>query len=123
MTKNLDLEIKKALNSKIDLGRIVLFTVKIDSETKIDFRINKDGSDQQIIIANFEQMPQCIQHRYKNVTITYSAWNDDECMEVYHDITVDYETQRTIDKNEQLEPIVKEMIREIIEARTHHMQH
>lgn len=39
---NLDLEIKKALNNKIDLDKFMLFTVKVDSETKIDVRVNKN---------------------------------------------------------------------------------
>lgn len=117
---NLDLEIKKALNSKIDLDKFMLFMVKVNSETKVDFRINKD-QNQLTIIATYEQTPQRIEHTYKNVTITYSAWSDDECIEVYTDISVDYKTERTIDKTDQLEPIVKEMIQEIIEAKTQHM--
>lgn len=117
---NIDLEIKKALNSKIDLDKFILFTVKVDSETKIDFKINKDPNH-LTVIATYEQTPQRIEHTYKNVTITYSAWSDDEYIEVYTDISVNYETQRTIDKNDQLEPIVKEMIQEIIEAKTQHM--
>ena len=117
---NLDLEIKKALNNKIDLDKFMLFTVKVDSETKIDFKINKDPNH-LTVIATYEQTPQRIEHTYKNVTITYSTWSDDECIEVYTDISVNYETQRTIDKTNQLEPIVKEMIQEIIEAKTKHM--
>lgn len=117
---NLDLEIKKALNSKIDLDKFMLFTVKVDSETKIDFKINKD-TNHLTVIATYEQTPQRIEHTYKNVTITYSTWSDDECIEVYTDISVDYKTERTIDKTDQLEPIVKEMIQEIIEAKTQHM--
>lgn len=120
-TNNLDLEIKKALTDKIDLDKFMLFTVKVDHETKIDFRINKD-QNQLTIIASYDQDPVCIQHRYKNVAITYSTWSDTDCIEVYTDISVNYETKRTIDKTDQLEPIVKEMIQEIIEARTHHMQ-
>lgn len=118
---NLDLEIKKALNNKIDLDKFMLFTVKVDSETKIDFKINKDPNH-LTVIASYEQTPQRIEHTYKNVTITYSAWSDDDCIDVYTNITVDYKTERTVNKNEQLEPIIKEMIQEIIEARTHHMQ-
>ena len=118
---NIDLEIKKALNSKIDLDKFILFTVKVDSETKIDFKINKDPNH-LTVIATYEQTPQRIEHTYKNVTITYSTWSDDECIEVYTDISVNYETQRTIDKTDQLEPIVKEMIQEIIEAKTQHMK-
>lgn len=117
---NLDLEIKKALNNKIDLDKFMLFTIKVDSETKIDFKINKD-TNHLTVITTYEQTPQRIKHTYKNVTITYSTWSDDECIEVYTDISVNYETQRTIDKTDQLEPIVKEMIQEIIEAKTQHM--
>lgn len=121
--KNLDLEIKKALTDKIDLDKLMLFTVKVDVETKINFKINKNPNEQLTIIATYEQDPVYIQHRYKNVTITYSTWSDTDCIEVYTDISVNYETKRTINKNEQLEPIIKEMIQEIIEARTHHMQY
>lgn len=121
-TNNLDLEIRKALTVKIDLDKFMLFTVKVDRETRINFRINKHPN-QLTIIATYEQDPVCIQHRYKNVTITYSTWSDTDCMEVYTDISVNYETKRTINKTDELEPIVKEMIQEIIEARTHHMQH
>ena len=118
---NLDLEIKKALTSKIDLDKFMLFTVKVDSETKIDVRVNKNPND-LTVIASYEQTPQRIQHSYKNVTITYSTWSDDECMEVYTDISVNYEIQRTIRKTDELTPIVKEMIQEIIEAKTQHMK-
>ena len=121
MTKNLDLEIRKALNNKIDLDNFILFTVKDDSQTKIDFRINKNPND-LTVIATYEQTPQRIEHTYKNVTITYSTWSDDECIEVYTDISVNYETQRTINKTDELTPIVKEMIQEIIEAKTQHMK-
>ena len=117
---NLDLEIKKALNSKIDLDKFMLFTVKVEPEIKIDFRINKD-LNHLTVIATYEQTPQHIKHTYKNVAITYSAWSDDDCIDVYTNITVDYKTERTIDKTDQLEPIVKEMIQEIIEAKTQHM--
>ena len=117
---NLDLEIKKALNSKIDLDKFMLFTVKVEPEIKIDFRINKD-LNHLTVIATYEQTPQPIKHTYKNVAITYSAWSDDDCIDVYTNITVDYKTERTIDKTDQLEPIVKEMIQEIIEAKTQHM--
>ena len=119
---NLDLEIKKALNNKIDLDKFILFTVKVDSETKIDFKINKDPNH-LTVIASYEQTPYCIEHSYKNVTITYSTWNDERCEGRTDEIDIHYETQRTIGKTDQLEPIVKEMIQEIIEARTHHMQH
>lgn len=118
---NLDLEIKKALNSKIDLDKFMLFTVKVEPEIKINFRINKD-LNHLTVIATYDQEPERIQHNYKNVAITYSAWSDDDCIDVYSNITVDYKTERTIDKTDQLEPIVKEMIQEIIEAKTHHMQ-
>ena len=53
---NLDLEIKKALNNKIDLDKFILFTVKVDSETKIDFKINKDPNH-LTVIATYEQTP------------------------------------------------------------------
>ena len=118
---NLDLEIRKALNSKIEVEKFMLLTVKVDSETKIDFKINKDPNH-LTVIATYEQTPQRIEHTYKNVTITYSAWSDDDCIEVYTDITVDYKTERTIDKNDDLAPIVKEMIREIMDAKTQHMK-
>jgi hypothetical protein len=117
---NLDLEIKKALNSKIDLDKFMLFTVKVEPEIKINFRINKD-LNHLTVIAMYEQTPQHIEHTYKNVAITYSAWSDDDCIDVYTNITVDYKTERTIDKNDDLAPIVKEMIQEIIEAKTQHM--
>lgn len=120
MTKNLDLEIRKALIDKIDLEKFMLFTVNADHETRIDFRINKDPN-QLIIIASYEQTPYCIEHSYKNVTITYSTWNDERCEDRTDEIDIHYETQRTINKNEQLEPIIKEMIQEIIEAKTQHM--
>ena len=121
MTKNLDLEIRKALNSKIEVEKFMLFTVKVNSQMTIDFRVNKNPNH-ITVIATYEQTPQRIEHTYKNVTITYSTWSDDECIEVYTDISVNYETQRTIDKTDQLEPIVKEMIQEIIEAKTQHMK-
>lgn len=120
MTKNLDVEIRKALIDKIEVEKFMLFTVKVEPEIKINFRINKD-LNHLTVIATYEQTPQRIEHTYKNVTITYSTWSDDECIEVYTDISVNYETQRTIDKTDQLEPIVKEMIQEIIEAKTQHM--
>lgn len=116
---NLDLEIKKALNNKIDLDKFMLFTVKVDSETKIDFRINKI---EQIIKASYDQEPECIQHTHKNVTITYYTWNDGLSEEVTNEITIHYETQRTINKNDELTPIVKDMIQEIINAKNKHMQ-
>ena len=120
LMSNLDLEIKKALISKIDLDKFMLFTVKIDSETRIDFRVNKNPND-LTIIATYEQVPHRIEHTYKNVTITYYSWNDGLSEEVTDEITIHYETQRTINRNDELEPIIKEMIQEIIEAKTHHM--
>ena len=115
---NLDLEIKKALNSKIDLDKFMLFTVKVDSETKIDFKINKN---EQTIVASYDQTPYSIKHSYKNVTITYSTWDSERCEDVTDEINIHYETKRTINKTDELAPIVKEMIREIIEAKTQHM--
>lgn len=117
---NLDLEIKKALNNKIDLDKFMLFTVKVDSNIKIDFRINKDPNH-LTVIANYEQTPPHIQHTHKNVTITYYSWNDGLSEEVTDEITIHYETQRTINKTDELTPIIKEMIQEIIEAKTQHM--
>lgn len=118
---NIDLEIRKALNNKIDLDKFMLFTVKVNSEIKIDFRINKNTNDQLTIIASYDQMPYRIEHSYKNVTITYSTWNNERCDDVTDEINIHYETQRTINKNDELTPIVKEMIQEIIEAKTQHM--
>lgn len=119
---NLDLEIKKALTNKIDLDKFMLFTVKVEPEMKINFRINKD-LNHLTVIATYEQTPQRIEHTYKNVTITYSAWSDDDCIDVYTNITVDYKTERTIDKNDELVSIIKEMIQEIINAKNKHMLH
>lgn len=121
LMSNLDLEIKKALNNKIDLDKFMLFTVNVNSEMTIDFRINKDPK-YLTIIASYEQTPHRIQHSYKNVTITYSTWNDERCEDVTDEITIHYETKRMINKNKELEPIVKEMIQEIIEAKTQHMK-
>lgn len=118
---NLDLEIKKALNSKIDLDKFMLFTVKVEPEIKIDFRINKD-LNHLTVIATYEQEPERIQHNYKNVTMTYYTWNDGLSEEVTNEITIHYETQRTINKTDELTPIVKEMIQEIINAKNKHMQ-
>lgn len=118
---NLDLEVKKALNSKIEVEKFMLFTVKVEPEMKINFRINKD-LNYLTVIATYEQTPQRIEHTYKNVTITYSAWSDDDCIDVYTNITVDYKTERTINKNDELTPIVKEMIQEIIEAKNKHIK-
>lgn len=119
---NLDLEIRKALTSKIDLDKFMLFTVNVNREMRIDFRINKNPNDQLIIIASHEETPYRIEHSYKNVTITYSTWNDERCDDVTDEINIHYETKRTINKNDELTPIIKEMIQEIIEAKTHHMQ-
>lgn len=121
MTKNLDLEIRKALNSKIEVEKFMLFTVKVDSETKIDFKINKDPNH-LTVIASYEQSPQRIEHTYKNVTITYYTWNDERCEDVTDEITIQYETKRMINKNKELEPIVKEMIQEIMDAKNKHMK-
>ena len=117
----LDLEIKKALIDKIDLDKFMLFTVNVNSETQIDFRVNKNPND-LTIIASYEQTPHRIQHTHKNVTMTYYTWNDERCEDVTDEITIQYETKRMINKNKELTPIVKEMIQEIIEAKTHHMQ-
>lgn len=121
MTKNLDVEIQKALTSKIDLDKFMLFTVNVNSEMTIDFRINKDPND-LTIIATYEQTPERIQHTYKKVTMTYYTWNDERGEDVTDEITIHYETQRTINKTDQLEPIVKEMIQEIMEAKNKHMK-
>lgn len=121
MTKNLDLEIRKALNSKIEVEKFMLLTVNVNSEMTIDFRINKDPK-YLTIIASYEQTPHRIQHTHKNVTITYSTWNDDLSEEVTDEITIRYETKRMINKNKELEPIVKEMIQEIMEAKNKHMK-
>lgn len=121
MTKNLDLEIRKALNSKIEVEKFMLFTVNVNSEMKVNFRINKDPK-YLTVIASYEQTPQRIEHTYKNVTITYSTWNDERCEDRTDEIDIHYETQRTINKTDELEPIVKEMIQEIIEAKTQHMK-
>lgn len=118
---NLDLEIKKALNNKIDLDKFMLFTVKDDSQTKIDFRINKNPND-LTVIASYDQTPYRIEHRYKDVTITYSTWDNERCDDVTDEINIHYETERTINKTDQLDPIVKEMIQEIIEAKIQHMK-
>ena len=121
MSNNLDLEIKKALIDKIDLDKFMLFTVNVNSEMTIDFRINKDPK-YLTIIASYEQTPHRIQHTHKNVTMTYYTWNDGLSEEVTDEITIHYETQRTINKTDELAPIVKEMIHEIIEAKTQHMK-
>lgn len=119
---NLDLEIRKALTNKIDLDKFMLFTVKAKSETKIYFRINKNPNDQLTIIASYDQTPYRIQHTHKNVTMTYYTWNDGLSEEVTDEITIHYETQRTINKTDELTPIIKEMIREIMDAKNKHMK-
>lgn len=121
MTKNLDLEIRKALNSKIEVEKFMLFTVKDDSQTKIDFRINKNPND-LTVIASYDQTPYRIEHRYKDVTITYSTWDNERCDDVTDEINIHYETERTINKTDKLEPIIKQMIQEIIEAKIQHMK-
>ena len=118
---NLDLEIKKALTNKIDLDKFMLFTVNVNSEMKVNFRINKDPK-YLTVIASYDQTPYRIEHRYKNVTITYSTWDNERCDDVTDEINIHYETKRTINKTDKLEPIVKEMIQEIIEAKTQHMK-
>lgn len=122
MIKHLDSKIRKALIDKIDVDKFTLFTVDVNSEMTIDFRVNKNP-DYLNVIATYEQTPHRIQHTHKNVTMTYYTWNDERCEDVTDEITIQYVTERTIDKNDDLKPIVKEMIQEIIEARTHHMQH
>lgn len=121
MTKNLDVEIRKALIDKIEVEKFMLLTVNVNSEMTIDFRINKDPK-YLTIIASYEQTPHRIQHTHKNVTMTYYTWNDGLSEEVTDEITIHYETQRTINKTDELAPIVKEMIHEIIEAKTQHMK-
>lgn len=118
---SLDLEIRKALINKIDVDKFMLFTVDVNREMRIDYRINKDPND-LTIIATYEQTPERIQHTYKKVTMTYYTWNDERGEDVTDEITIHYETQRTINKNKELEPIVKEMIQEIIEAKNKHMK-
>lgn len=54
--------------------------------------------------------------------MTYYTWNDERCEDVTDEITIQYETKRMINKNKELEPIVKEMIHEIIEAKNKHMK-
>lgn len=118
MSNNLDLEIKKALNNKTEWNHMILFTVKASSEIKVDFKINKD---EQIISASYEQTPYHIQHTYKNVTMTYYSWTDSLSENVHDEITIHYETKRRVDKTDELEPIVKEMIQEIINAKNKHI--
>lgn len=120
MTNNLDLEIEHALNDKIDLDKYMLFTVYVTQEMEIDFRINKN-TNQLTIIARYEQTPRCIQHTYKNVTMTYYTWNDERCEDVTDEIVIQYITERSVNKTDELEPIVKEMIQEIINAKNKYM--
>lgn len=121
MTNNLDLEIEQALNDKIDLDKYMLFTVYVTQEMEIDFRINKN-TNQPTIIARYEQTPRCIQHTYKNVTMTYYTWNDERCEDVTDKIVIQYIAERTINSNDDFTPIIKEMIQEIIDAKNKHMQ-
>lgn len=121
MTKNLDAEIRKALNSKIEVEKFMLFTVNVNTEMTIDFRVNKNPN-YLTVIATYEQTPHRIQHGYKNVTMTYYTWNDERGEDVTDEITIQYTTERTINRNDDLKPIVKEMIHEIIEAKTQHMK-
>ena len=120
MTNNLDLEIEQALNDKIDLDKYMLFTVYVTQEMEIDFRINKN-TNQLTIIARYEQTPHCIQHTYKNVTMTYYTWNEERCEDVTDEIVIQYITERTINSNDDFTPIIKEMIQEIIDAKNKYM--
>lgn len=70
MPNNLDSKIKKALINKINLDNVTLFTVNVNSEMAIDFTI-REHQNQLTLIATYDQTPHCIQHTYKNVTITY----------------------------------------------------
>ena len=121
MLKNLDLEIKKALNEKLELDDFILFIVKANNQIKIRFTIITEQSNQMVIKATYDQEPECIQHTHKNVTITYYTWNDGLAEEVTNEITIHYETQRIIPQTNKLAPIVKEMVQEIINAKTKHM--
>lgn len=116
MPNNLDLEIKQALEDKIDLDKFMLFTVNVTQEMEIDFRINKN-TNQLTIIARYEQTPHCIQHTYKNVTMTYYTWNDERCEDVTDEIVIQYKAERTINNNDEFTPIIKEMIQEIMDAK------
>ena len=116
MPNNLDLEIKQALEDKIDLDKFMLFTVNVTQEMEIDFRINKN-TNQLTIIARYERTPHCIQHTYKNVTMTYYTWNDERCEDVTDEIVIQYKAERTINNNDEFTPIIKEMIQEIMDAK------
>ena len=116
MSNNLDLEIKQALEDKIDLDKFMLFTVNVTQEMEIDFRINKN-TNQLTVIARYEQTPHCIQHTYKNVTMTYYTWNDERCEDVTDEIVIQYKVERTINNNDEFTPIIKEMIQEIMDAK------
>ena len=118
---NLDLEIKRALNEKLELDDLTLFTVNANNQIEIDFTIITEQSNQMVIRATYDQQPECVQHTHKNVTITYYTWNHGLSEEVTNEITIHYETQQTINKADELEPIVKEMVQEIINAKTKHM--
>lgn len=117
MLNKLDLAIKKALVNKINLDDVILLTVDVSSEMDIDFTISEQPN-QLTLIATYEQTPKCIQHTYKNTTITYYSWNDGLCEDVTDEITIHYETKRTIKKTNDLTPIIKEIIQEIINAKT-----
>lgn len=121
MIKHLDSKIRKALIDKIDVDKFTLFTVDVNSETTIDFRVNKNPN-YLTIIATYEQTPHRIQHSYKNVTMTYYTWNDERSEDVTDEITIQYVTERIIDRNDDLKSIVKEMIQEIMEAKNKHMK-
>ena len=120
-TFNLDLEIKKVLNNKLELDDFTRFTVKANNQLKIEFTIVTKQNNQRVIRANYEEMPERIQHTHKNVTITYYSWNDGLSEQVTDEITIRYETKRIIDKTDELAPIIKEMIREIINTKNKHM--
>lgn len=118
---NLDLEIKKALNNKLELDKFTQFTVNANAQIKIEFTVVTEQNNQRVIKATYEEMPHLIQRTHKNVTITYYSWNDGLSEEVTDEITIHYETKRIIDKNDELAPIVKEMTLEIINAKNKHM--
>lgn len=118
---NLDLEIKYALNNKLELDDFIQFTVKVNPQTKIEFTIFTEQNNQTVIKATYYQEPKRIQHTHKNVTITYYSWNDGLSEEVTDEITIYYETKRIINKTDELAPIVKEMTQEIVSAKNKHM--
>lgn len=119
MSNKLDLAIKKALINKINLADVMPLTVNVSSEMTIDFTIS-EHQNQLTLIATYEQTPKCIQHSYKNVTITYYSWNDGLSEDVTDEITIHYETKRTINKTDDLTPVIKEMIQEIINTKAKH---